>query len=111
MTADAQTLDFLVQHMGRTEADRLGHVIVEFATLSLLVDAKLTTVEEAAQRIELIQSVLPEPYRADDVTERVKLATAWLRSFVKQPRGQWRPVVIEGGLGQDAIDDPTLSNS
>jgi hypothetical protein len=100
----------LIQMVGdlatRADADRRAHVVVDLATLTILIDAKLVTIEEAAARIEKIQSVLQEPYRAEDVSARIKIVTEWLRSHVKQPSGQWTPVVIQGGLDQNPMNDP-----
>lgn len=103
---DDPSARFIVDIMTRADADRRGHVAVELAILTMMIDAKLVTIEEAALRIEKIQSVLPEPYQADDVALRVKLITEWLRGHIKQPENQWRPVVIEGGLDQMRETDP-----
>jgi hypothetical protein len=91
--------------LGRSDADRRAHVVVELAALTLLIDAKLATIEEAAQRIEQIQGKLLESYRAEDVSQRLKLITTWLRGHIRQPPGQWTPVVIEGGRDRDLPPD------
>jgi hypothetical protein len=107
MDADSATR-LIIDHMVRADANRRGHIVVELATLTLMIDAKLVTIEEAAQRIEKIQSVLPPAYQAEDVSLRVKWITDWLRDHDKKPREPWRPLVIEGGLDQDQISDPDL---
>jgi hypothetical protein len=90
----------------QTDSDRRSNLVVDLATLTLLIDAKLVTTEQAAQRIEKIQSVLPAQYQTEDVNARLKLATVWLRSHVEQPTGQWRPVLIQGGFDQRRDDGP-----
>jgi hypothetical protein len=98
-------LEHYVELLGRSDADRRAHVVVELAALTLLIDAKLATIEEAAQRIEQIQGKLLESYRAEDVSQRLKLITTWLRGHIRQPPGQWTPVVIEGGRDRDLPPD------
>lgn len=108
MNSDAHQhlVDLVFDQAVRADADRRGHFVIELATLTLLIDAKIVTIEEAAQRIEKIQGVLPEQYQAEDVTLRVKHITEWLRGHVKQPRGQWHPVVIQGGLDPKQETNP-----
>lgn len=84
----------------RVDANRRGHVVIELAILTMLIDAKLVTIEEAAMRIEQIQSGLPEVYQDPEVSLRTKFVTDWLRSHTRQPAKQWQPVVIEGGNGR-----------
>jgi hypothetical protein len=84
MDADSATR-LIIDHMVRADANRRGHIVVELATLTLMIDAKLVTIEEAAQRIEKIQSVLPPAYQAEDVSLRVKWITDWLRDHEEAP--------------------------
>jgi len=46
-------------------------LIVELATISLLIDAGITTTEAAIQRIEQIQTALSETFRSNEVSQRV----------------------------------------
>lgn len=89
----------------RVDENRHGHVIAELAIMTILIDAKIVTIEEACERLELIQSVLPERYQSDQAKLRVRLLTEWLRGHVKpdaspDPQG-WTPQVIEGGKNDD----------
>lgn len=109
--ANDHLLQMLVEEVERSDANRRGHVVVELAILTMLIDAKIVTIEEAAQRIELIQSKLPAVYQEPDVGLRVKMITEWLRGHAKGPPGKWRPLVIEGGLSQETASDQFLPKS
>jgi hypothetical protein len=54
-------------------------VIVELATISLLIDAGMTTTKAAIQRIEQIQNALSETFRSNEVSERVARVIHLLR--------------------------------
>jgi len=80
----------IIEQAERIDANRKGHVVVELATITLLIDAGLVTTEQVAQRIEEIQSVLPDPYRDEAVSLRVRAITEWLRGHEKQPPTGWK---------------------
>jgi len=82
-------------------------VAVDLATITLLVDARLVTIEQAAQRIEEIQRTLSERFQTPDIAERIAFLTRWLRAHDKPQRSGWTPVVIQGGLDQAPDADPT----
>ena len=45
-------------------------LIVELATISLLIEAGMTSTEAAIQRIEQIQNALSETFRSNEVSQR-----------------------------------------
>jgi hypothetical protein len=58
-------------------------LIIELATISLLIDAGITTTEAAVQRIEQIQTALSETFRSNEVSQRVARAIHLLRDQKK----------------------------
>jgi hypothetical protein len=92
----------------RMEANRQASLLVDFALLSFLVDAKIATIDQICQRIGVIHGAMRERYQTDDVKQRLLLVTEWLRSHEKKPVAGWKPEVIQGGLDQSKDDDPTL---
>jgi hypothetical protein len=54
-------------------------LIVELATISLLIEAGMTTTEAAIQRIEQIQDALSETFRSNEVSQRVARVIHLLR--------------------------------
>ncbi len=54
-------------------------VVIELATISLLIDAGITTTEAAIQRIEQIQTALSETFRSNEVSQRVARVIHLLR--------------------------------
>lgn len=90
----------------RANTDRRARAVVELATLTLLIDAGIVTIEKAAQRILEIQCVLPEPYQAPAVNQKLVQITAWLRSHDKSSRSGWIPEALEGGPDPAPADDP-----
>jgi len=95
----------IVTEADRADANRRGHAVIELALLTLVIDAKLATIEQVVQRIQSIRESLPEPFQAEDVGQRVRWITEWLLSHVDRPRGRWTPQVIEGGLDQSSASD------
>lgn len=91
----------LMEGAERTDENRHGHVIAELAIITILIDAKLVTIEQACERLELIQSVLPERYQTDEAKLRVRFLTEWLRGHVTRDTPGWTPKVIEGGKDRD----------
>lgn len=79
--------------------------VLHLATLTLLIDAKLCTIEEAARRVEHIQRVLPEQFHSPDVDQRLGVITDWLRQNENAPKPGWTPEVIEGGQSRDPETD------
>ena len=82
-------------------------VAVELGTITLLVDAGIVTIEQAAQRLEAIPGKLPATFQTDDIKERIAFLVQWLRENDKPQHAGWSPVVIPGGLGQTSDADPT----
>ncbi len=54
-------------------------LIIELATISLLIDAGITTTDAAIQRIEHIQTALSETFRSHEVSQRVARTIHLLR--------------------------------
>ena len=54
-------------------------LIVELATISLLIEAGMTSTEAAIQRIEQIQNALSETFRSNEVSQRVARVIHLLR--------------------------------
>ena len=80
---------------------------MDIATLTLLVDLKLVTVEQVAQRIELIRAALGDQYESDDVKSRLRLVADWLveqNPHAQTERASWTPQVIDGGLHPKSDD-------
>jgi hypothetical protein len=107
-------VSMVIEDRLRLAATQRATMVAHLATLTLLIDAKICTIEGACQRIEHIQKGLTAPYQDADVSARLGLITQWLRAHDKpdtdgtpaSPR--WTPVVIRGGLDQgDEPPDPT----
>ena len=84
----------------RIEDNRRAGVVADLAAITLLIDAGLP-IEAACERLELIQSVLPEAFQSEGVTARIGLLTQFLRGHAKPDSPGWSPRVIEGGKDQD----------
>ncbi len=97
--------NLLVEEVARRDHDRRAGVVAQLAALTILIDAKLVSAEAAAQRLELILSVMPEPYQDEGVVQRVSLLTGWLRGHIRQDGPRWTPAVIEGGKDQGSEPD------
>jgi hypothetical protein len=68
-----------------TVANFRGNLIIQLATISLLIDAGITTKEAAIQKIQKIQHDLPpEKFRESAVMMRVNRAIELLRENVQQ---------------------------
>lgn len=87
------------------ESDRRASNIIDIATITLLIDANIISIEQAVQRIEHIDSVLLAEKKDEGVALRIQLVTEWLRAHDKSPAGAWTPQVIEGGLTERSDDD------
>jgi hypothetical protein len=85
-------IDHIINGVDRANHDRRARAVVDLATITLLVDAGLTTFEKAAQRIVEIQAGLPEQYQAPDVSRQLQATTQWLLA-------QQRPRTLAGALG------------
>ena len=81
----------------RVDENQSGHVVAELAIITLLIDLKLVTIEQVCERLELIQSVLPERHQSDGTKLRTRLLTEWLRGHARPEGPRWTPQVIEGG--------------
>lgn len=81
----------------RVDENRSGHVVAELAIITFLIDLKLVTIEQVCERLELIQSVLPERHQSDGAKLRTQFLTEWLRGHVRPEGPRWTPQVIEGG--------------
>ena len=101
-----QILAMLGGIVKNVEANRQGAVVVDFALLSFLVDAKIATIDQICQRISVIHGTMPASYQRDEVKLRLKLVTDWLRSHEDKLHLQWKPEVVQGGLNQASNDDP-----
>jgi hypothetical protein len=85
-------------------ANHTATMIADLATLTLLIDNGLVSIEQAARRIEEIRHVLVgDSILVDD---RIQRLTRWLRENDKPQRRGWKPEVIRGGLDQDQTSDP-----
>jgi hypothetical protein len=79
------------------DIERRARLVTDLATITLLIDAGIVSAEEAAQRIELIQRLMPESFQTDPVSLELKAATGYLRQHAPQDRVPWQPAVIQGG--------------
>ena len=61
-----------------------GSLIIQLATISLLIEARLTTAEAVIQQIEQTQRELPESFRVVAVSQRVNRAIDLLREHGAQ---------------------------
>ena len=61
-----------------------GNLIIQLATISLLIDGGFTTKEAAIQEIQKIQNALPENFRDASVSQRIVRAIDLLRDHVGQ---------------------------
>ena len=71
-TFQEMAVDHIINGVDRANQDRRARAVVDLATITLLVDAGLTTFEKAAQRIVEIQAGLPEPYQAPAVSRQLQ---------------------------------------
>ncbi len=60
-------------------------IVAQLATLTLMIEAGLTTVEGAARRFEQVRHTLPEPYQAEIVATRLGQLVERLRLAVDDP--------------------------
>jgi hypothetical protein len=92
--------------------ERRARLITDLATLTLMVDKGLVSVEEAVERLQLIQSVMPASYQKELVTRQLDFVVRFLRSKgnAAPDSARWTPVVVQGGLS-DPADDPPGSPS
>jgi hypothetical protein len=65
-----------------------ANLIIELATLTLLIDAKITTTEAAIQQIEKTQNWLSDVYSPDDVGPSIKRAIEFLRNDATNTKPQ-----------------------
>lgn len=90
-------LDQMFDLVVRVDENRSGHIIAELAIITLLIDAKIATIPQVCERLELIQSVLPERHQTDGAKLRTRFLTEWLRGHMRPKAQGWTPQVIEGG--------------
>jgi hypothetical protein len=96
---------FAAEEREKTAANIRALLTIDLATISLLVDAKIVTVEEAAQRIELVQSSLQADPAHPKQSPLVQVATNWLRSRGLPGQPSWVPTVHQGGRSDDSGTD------
>jgi hypothetical protein len=85
-------------HIGRADSSRQAHNVFDLTALSFLVDQKIATVEDIAQRTQQVRDMMTPDSRSSEVAARVDSLMNVLRHvYGPKPRG-WTPVVIEGGL-------------
>ena len=99
-TFQEMAVEHIINGVDRANQDRRARAVVDLSTITLLVDAGLTTFEKAAQRIVEIQAGLPEPYQAPGVGRQLQGITQWLLA-------QQRPRTLAGALG---TPDPVLGD-
>lgn len=97
---------FLAESMydltARADDDRRASFVTGLAVITMLIDAGLVTIEEAAQRIEMVHRSLPDDQKTEGLRLRILHATEWLRAHLRQPNRAWTPSVIDGGLSPEA---------
>ena len=87
-------------------ADQVAaNFIVDLTPITLMVDKKIITIEEAAQRIEQLRAVSLADQDRPLANEMLQITIDWLRAHDKTEAPGWSPVVHEGGLSQDQKDD------
>jgi hypothetical protein len=95
MPVDIQELSrTFASAIARSEAHAVANsrtvLIIEIATITLLVDAKVITIEESVQRIQKIRKWLSVALPDDDVTQKVDHAIDLLKAHengtIPQPR-------------------------
>jgi hypothetical protein len=96
-----------IQQLARTIASRIDKseaqaavnsralLIIEIATITLMVDAKVITIEESVQRIQKIRKWLLVAFPSDDVSRRVDDAIDLLRDHANDTIPQPRSTVID----------------
>jgi hypothetical protein len=90
----------------RIDAHWRSTLVIQLSTITMLIDAKLITIEEAALRIEQIHSSFAESdlgYSSELVVGTIKRATDWLRAHEKKPIRQWSADILQfpGPRGED----------
>lgn len=94
-------LETIADAVARADDNRRGQVIADLAIITLLIDAGITTIDQACERLELIQSSITDSYDTDKVKQRTQILTQWLRDREKPERTGWIPTVINGGKEED----------
>ncbi len=69
----------------RARIKSCAQLVIQLATITLLIDAKITTREAAVQRIDQIRRALPEKFQGEDVSTIIESATELLQSVAPSP--------------------------
>lgn len=106
--ADAKLLGELLQAVAETKvtgaAATKAAIVVDVATISLLVDAKIVTVQEAIERIERIRDMILVGPKHEKAKELVLPVISTLQTQLPKVSPGWKPTVVPGGL--DDQKDP-----
>jgi hypothetical protein len=97
--------DFAVKAMQTQDDDRRATTILALAVITLLIDAKVTTIEGAISRIEHIQSTFSDKFKTEAVSSKLAPVLIWLRGHLADKTSAWKPQVIEGGRKDDPASD------
>ena len=111
MSTEPDITELIVKQAAIADANQRASAVAYLATMTLLIDAGLVTIEQAAQRIEQIHRVSPEGYHSPLVAERIQILTVWLRAHDKPQRHGWTPEVIQGGLDHQRETDPSCDSA
>lgn len=108
MVGVRQDIDALVEAGGLSRNDSVAtahridahwrtNMIVQLSTLTLLIDANLVSIEEAAARIEQVQVAFAKGdpgYSTPMAQAIIERATAWLRAHEKKPIREWSADIL-----------------
>jgi hypothetical protein len=95
--------EFLFDVAQQADANRRAALIADLTALRLIVEFTDCTVEQALERLSQVFQGAPPHYQGQEVEQRVaQLAEALRLSFQPAPP-PWRPEVIEGGQGPEAL--------
>jgi len=111
MTDQIQMLLQTMLEVGtRADASRRSHLVVEFVLMSFLVDAKIATIDQICQRVDVVLQGMPDQYQVPDVVQRMQLVKDWLRHYERKPTERWTPEIVQGERDRPSTDDPELTS-
>jgi hypothetical protein len=92
----------------RIDAGFRSSLVIQLSTITMLIDAKLISIEEAVSRIEQIHSSFAQGdpgYSTPMATDMIKRVTDWLRAHARKPARQWSADILSFPSRRDRSDD------
>ena len=90
------TMEFVMEEKQRNDLNTQGLLAMHLATMTLMIDAKLITAEEAVERIRQSQSWTHTPVAEPQRSPLMLAAIEFFRDASAQGSPRWRPSVVAG---------------